>query len=80
MEFSHKLRMDKLEECPVDRYDILMALMKSSQTQDMIIQAELSKLLKNITLQERETRQYIKTVNVRVSGNENLLAYIRQVG
>ena len=66
------------DECIVDRYDILVALMKSSQTQDIAIQTKLSKLLQNIMLRERITKEYVNTVNVSVSGNEMLLKYIQK--
>lgn len=64
----------------VDRYDILVALMKSSQTKDVLIRTELSKLIQTITLTEQKTKQYINTVNIQVAGNEKLLAYIQDVG
>lgn len=68
-----------LEECSVDRYDILMALMKSSQTQNATMRIELSKLIKNISTIERMKKQYVNSINVKVNGNEKLLEYIKEL-
>lgn len=67
-----------LDECSIDRYDILMALMRSSQTQDLMMRMELSKLISDISLAERRTRQYVNSINIQISGNEKLLKYIEE--
>lgn len=65
-----------LNECSIDRYDILVALMESN---DPEIKKSLSKLIHDMTLTERQTRQYISAVNVKVQGNEKLLEYIQKM-
>lgn len=67
-----------LEECSIARYDILMALMRSSQTQNLMMRMELSKLISDISMTERRTRQYVNSINIRISGNEKLLKYIEE--
>lgn len=79
MKLATAVKKSNIEECSINRYDILVALMKSSQSQDMAIQTELSKIIKSIGVAERESRQYIRTVNIKVSGNEQLLEYIRNM-
>ncbi len=64
------------DECIVDRYDILVALM---ETQDPDIKMELSKLIHDMTSTERQTRQYINTINVKITGNEKMLEYIQKM-
>lgn len=66
------------DECIVSRYGILVALMKCSQKKDKSMQTKLSKLIHTISLEERETKNYVNAVNVKVSGNEVLLKYIQE--
>ena len=74
--FSDEIVTINGDECIVDRYDILSALMES---QDPDMQMSLSKLIHDMTLTERQTKQYINAVNVKVSGNEKLLEYIQRM-
>ena len=67
------------EECYVNRYDVLAALMKASQSHDKIMQLELSNLLRKMILKEQQTREYVKTINVKISENEELLKYINEI-
>lgn len=76
MNFNNNFVTVNADECIVDRYDILTALMES---RDPDIRMELSKLIQDMTLTERQTRQYIHAVNVKVAGNEKLLEYIQKM-
>lgn len=79
MEVAHIIKTKEPEEYSIDRYDILMALMKSSQTQDTAMRKELSKLIKSISISERKTKQYVNSINIKVDGNEKLLEYIKEL-
>lgn len=76
MSFNNKIATINNDECIVDRYDILSALMES---QDPDIQMSLSNLIHDMILAERQTRQYINTINIKISGNEKLLEYIQKM-
>ena len=76
MELRKKMVTINTDGYIIDRYDLLSALMKSK---DPDIQMSLSKLINDMTLTERQTKQYINAVNIKVSGNEKLLDYIQKM-
>lgn len=76
MNLNKKYVNANVSECAIDRYDILVALMESN---DPEIKQSLSKLIHDMTLTERKTRQYLNAVNIKVEGNEKLLEYIQKM-
>lgn len=72
------IQSEKSNVYSIDRYDILIALMRSSQTQNEYMKLELSKLIFKISRSERTTRQYISSINIQINGNEKLLKYIEE--
>lgn len=78
MKTTRTICVKKREECSIERYDILMALMRSSQTENILMRMELSKLMADISKAERETRKYISSINIKRNGNEKLLKYIEE--